>query len=61
MSEEDGGWLSLREIVLARRMPRRMLVQPLPQLDKGSDLHTEMSYRMLNEHLCFALQMAVLV
>lgn len=40
VSEEDGGWLSLREIVLVRRMPRRMLVQPLPELEKGSDLHT---------------------
>ena len=29
VSEEDGGWLSLRDIVLARKMPRRMLVQPL--------------------------------
>lgn len=29
VSEEDGGWLSLRDTVLARKMPRRMLVQPL--------------------------------
>ena len=29
VSEEDGGWLSLRDIVLTRKMPRRMLVQPL--------------------------------
>ena len=29
VSEEDGGWLSLRDIVLSRKMPRRMLVQPL--------------------------------
>lgn len=29
VTEEDGGWLSLRDIVLARKMPRRMLVQPL--------------------------------
>ena len=28
VSEEDGGWLSLRDIVLSRKMPRRMLVQP---------------------------------
>lgn len=27
--EEDGGWLSLRDIVMARKVPRRMLVQPL--------------------------------
>lgn len=29
VSEEDGGWLSLRDIVLARKMARKMLVQPL--------------------------------
>ena len=29
VSEEEGGWLSLRDTVLARKMPRRMLVQPL--------------------------------
>lgn len=29
VSEEDGGWLSMRDIVLARKMPRKMLVQPL--------------------------------
>ena len=29
VTEEDGGWLSLRDVVLARKMPRRMLVQPL--------------------------------
>lgn len=29
VTEEDGGWLTLRDIVLARKMPRRMLVQPL--------------------------------
>jgi hypothetical protein len=29
VNEEDGGWLSLRDTVLARKMPRRMLVQPL--------------------------------
>ena len=29
VTEEEGGWLSLRDIVLARKMPRRMLVQPL--------------------------------
>ena len=27
--EEDGGWLSLRDIVIARKVSRRMLVQPL--------------------------------
>ena len=32
VSEEDGGWLSLRDIVLSRKMPRRMLVQPLTVL-----------------------------
>ncbi len=29
VTEEDGGWLSLRDVVLARKMSRRMLVQPL--------------------------------
>ncbi len=29
VTEEDGGWLSLRETVLQRKLPRRMLVQPL--------------------------------
>lgn len=29
VSEEVGGWLSLRDIVLSRKMARRMLVQPL--------------------------------
>ena len=32
VTEEDGGWLSLRDIVLSRKMPRRMLVQPLTVL-----------------------------
>lgn len=29
VNEEGGGWLSLRDIVLSRKMSRRMLVQPL--------------------------------
>ena len=29
VSEEEGKWLSLRETVLAHKMPRRMYVQPL--------------------------------
>ena len=33
---EEGGWLGLREVVLARKMPRRMLVQPLTQLEEGT-------------------------
>ena len=28
VSEENGGWLSLRDTVMARKMPRKMLVQP---------------------------------
>ena len=32
VSEEDGGWLSLRDVVLSRKMSRRMLVQPLTVL-----------------------------
>ena len=37
VAEEDGGWLSLRETVLARKMPRRMLVQPLTVMGKGKE------------------------
>lgn len=37
VSEEDGGWLSLRDIVLSRKMPRRMLVQPLTVVE-GDEL-----------------------
>ena len=33
VSEEDGGWLTLRDIVLSRKMPRRMLVQPLTVIE----------------------------
>ena len=36
VSEENGGWVSIRDIVLARKKPRRMLVQPITML-KGSD------------------------
>jgi dipeptidyl-peptidase-3 len=32
---EDGGWLELREVVMARKLPRRMLIQPLTQLQGG--------------------------
>ena len=32
VTEEDGEWLSLRDIVMARKMARRMLVQPLTVL-----------------------------
>ena len=39
VSEEDGGWLSLRDIVLSRKMPRRMLVQPLTVI-QGTDFTT---------------------
>lgn len=41
VSEEDGGWLTLRDIVLSRKMPRRMLVQPLTVIE-GS--HVVLSY-----------------
>ena len=34
---EDGGWLELREVVLARKLPRRMLIQPLTRV-QGSQL-----------------------
>ena len=37
VAEEDGGWLSLRETVLARKMPRRMLVQPLTVMGEGKE------------------------
>ena len=33
VSEENGGWLSLRKIVMARKTPRRMFVQPHTILD----------------------------
>ena len=32
---EEGGWLELRQVVLARKLPRRMLVQPLTLLQDG--------------------------
>jgi dipeptidyl-peptidase-3 len=32
---EEGGWLEMREVVLARKLPRRMLLQPLTQLSDG--------------------------
>jgi len=35
VAEQDGGWLSLRDIVLARKIPRRMLVQPLTVMGEG--------------------------
>ena len=38
MSEDDGGWLSLREVVLSRKLPRRMLVQPLTVMREGEGL-----------------------
>ena len=37
VTEKDGGWLSLRETVLAREMPRRMLVQPLTVMGGGEE------------------------
>ncbi|XP_064403750.1 dipeptidyl peptidase 3-like [Halichondria panicea] len=37
VSEENGGWVSIRDIVLARKKPRRMLVQPITML-KGEDV-----------------------
>ena len=37
VAEEDGGWLSLRETVLARKMSRRMLVQPLTIMGEGGE------------------------
>ena len=37
VAEKDGGWLSLRETVLARKMPRRMLVQPLTVMGEGEE------------------------
>lgn len=39
VSEEDGGWLSLRDTVLARKMPRRMLVQPLTVIQGTETSH----------------------
>ena len=33
VSNDDGDWLALRKIVLARKFPRRMLVQPLTVLE----------------------------
>ena len=35
VSEENGGWLSLRKIVMARKTPRRMFVQSHTMLDGG--------------------------
>ena len=32
---EEGPWLGLRGIVLARKLPRRMLLQPLTLLQEG--------------------------
>lgn len=34
-SEVDSQWLGIREIVLARKVPRKMLVQCLPVLKEG--------------------------
>lgn len=36
VTEEEGAWLSLRDIVIARKMPRKMLVQPLTLLQGKS-------------------------
>ena len=40
VTEEEGGWLSLRETVLARKMPRRMLVQSLTTPTQGQPSHS---------------------
>ena len=42
VSEEEGGWLTLRDIVLSRKMPRRMLVQPLTVVE-GTYINTPFS------------------
>ena len=45
MTEGKEGWLALRDIVLARRLPRRMLVQPLTHLDESA--YTVLHYVIL--------------